>query len=413
MPVECLHQLYNAVADQDDGSSLLDVSLSTFQHGEASSLQTWKLVVRQLHDEEGFSVFVTSDPLDEQSAQEDQQDTNEVHYRADPGRTCEECTCKQCDNRDLSSARHERSQHCSRSSFSVVTDRTACHDSRDSASSTDDDRNDGLTGKTNTLENRVHNDADTSHITTVFQKCDQEIHYHYQRQEANYGANTADDTVCQDCLQQWRTTFQQSGYISLECFDPAYEPVSDPWTQLGLGDPEHRPHNYGEDHDTNEFVCDNSIDLILRISFIRMYFTLLYFAYDLVYECETLSVLCVNSFFIVQVDFCLQVRSLLTLAVFCNSRLDNVLQTLVVRGNRLDNRAAQLLGQLIHIDLCVLLFIDVALVERNDYRNSQFQKLCCEEQASAQVCSVYDIDDRIRMFVSDVSAGDTFFRCEW
>ena len=144
-----------------------------------------------------------------------------------------------------------------------------------------------------------------------------------------------------------------------------------------------------------------------------MYFTLFYFAYDLVYECETLSVFCVNSFFVVQVDLCLHIRSLLALAVFRNSCLDNVLQTFMICRNCLDNRTAQLFCQLIDVDLCMLFLVDITLVERHHYRDPQFQKLCREEQASAQVCCIYDIDDRIRMFVSDVSAGDTFFRCKW
>ena len=42
-------------------------------------------LIRFYLDKEGFSVFVTSNPLDEQSAQEDQQDTDKVHYRTDPG----------------------------------------------------------------------------------------------------------------------------------------------------------------------------------------------------------------------------------------------------------------------------------------------------------------------------------------
>ena len=144
-----------------------------------------------------------------------------------------------------------------------------------------------------------------------------------------------------------------------------------------------------------------------------MYFTLFYFAYDLVYECETLSVFCVNSFFVVQVDFCLHIRSLLAFAVFRNSCLDNVLQTFMICGNRLDNRTAQLFSQLIDVDLCMLFLVDITLVECHHYRDPQFQKLCREEQASTQVCCIYDIDNRIRMFVSDVSASDTFFRCEW
>ena len=101
----------------------------------------------------------------------------------------------------LCSARDESSEHCCCSSFSVITDSTACHDSRYSASCTDDDRDYGFSGKTYSLEDRVHYNADTRHVTAVFKKCDQEVHYHYQRQEAYYGTYTADDTISQYSLE--------------------------------------------------------------------------------------------------------------------------------------------------------------------------------------------------------------------
>ena len=52
------------------------------------------------------------------------------------------------------------------------------------------------------------------------------------------------------------------------------------------------------------------------------------------------------------------------------------------------------------VDLCLLLLIDIALVQCDNYRNPKFQKLCGEKQASAQIRSIHDIDDRIRILIS-------------
>ena len=80
--------------------------------------------------------------------------------------------------------------------------------------------------------------------------------------------------------------------------------------------------------------------------------------------------------------------------------------------NGLDHRTAQLFGQKLLVNFCLFLIDDIALVQCNHYRNPQFQKLCGKKQASAQIRSIHDINDHIRILILDVSAGNAFFRCE-
>lgn len=61
-----------------------------------------------------------------------------------------------------------------------------------------DDIDDGFAGKTYAFKDRIHHGTDARHVTAVFQKRDQEIHDHNERQEADDRADTADDAVGND-----------------------------------------------------------------------------------------------------------------------------------------------------------------------------------------------------------------------
>ena len=82
------------------------------------------------------------------------------------------------------------------------------------------------------------------------------------------------------------------------------------------------------------------------------------------------------------------------------------------RGDGLDNRTAELLLKLFDIDLGMLFLVDIALVQCNNDRYTKLQKLCCKEQASAQVGRIHDIDDCIRMFITDILTRDALLRCK-
>ena len=81
-------------------------------------------------------------------------------------------------------------------------------------------------------------------------------------------------------------------------------------------------------------------------------------------------------------------------------------------GNRLDYRTAQLFRQNLLVNFCLFLINDIALIQCDNYWNPKFQKLCGKKQASAQIRSIHDIDDHIRILILDVSAGNAFFRCK-
>ena len=145
---------------------------------------------------------MTCNLFNQQGSEENQGDSHKVHQRADPGSASEEYRREKSDNRNFGAAGHKGRQHGGRSSFPFIPDRTACHNSRDPASCCNDKRNDGFSGKADSFENRVHYNADTSHITAVFQQSNQEVHYHYQRQEAYYRAYAAYNAVRQQRLQE-------------------------------------------------------------------------------------------------------------------------------------------------------------------------------------------------------------------
>ena len=107
------------------------------------------------------------------------------------------------------------------------------------------------------------------------------------------------------------------------------------------------------------------------------------------------------------------VRRLLLCSFGSNCRFDNSIQTFRICGYSLEYLTAKLFRQCFHINLCLLLFIDVALIQGNDHRNAQFQQLCGEKQTAAEVRRINNVDDGVRMLVFDIGARDAFFRCKW
>ena len=61
------------------------------------------------------------------------------------------------------------------------------------------------------------------------------------------------------------------------------------------------------------------------------------------------------------------------------------------------------------VDLCLLLLIDVALVERHDDRHAQFQQLSGKKQAAGKIRCVHDVDDHIRALIFDIGTRHALF----
>ena len=75
------------------------------------------------------------------------------------------------------------------------------HDARHAAACTDEDRNEGLTGKAELTEDTVHNERDTRHVTARLEECKEDEQNEHLRNEAENCANTGYDTVKDEALQ--------------------------------------------------------------------------------------------------------------------------------------------------------------------------------------------------------------------
>lgn len=111
-------------------------------------------------------------------------------------------------------------------------------------------KEDGFTGQTNLFEDGVQNHGYTRHVAAVLQERHQEIHYHYQRQEADNGTNTADDTICYQCLHEGRCAGKLICNKALEGLNPACQNICQIGPQLRLGDIEYQEHNHNENQNT-------------------------------------------------------------------------------------------------------------------------------------------------------------------
>ena len=69
----------------------------------------------------------------------------------------------------------------------------------------------------------------------------------------------------------------------------------------------------------------------------------------------------------------------------------------------------QCFSQLIQIDDITVFFHHIIHIDRNHYRNSQLQKLCCQIHVSLKIGPVNDIQNNIRLFLHQIVSGHLFF----
>ena len=127
-------------------------------------------------------------------------------------------------------------------------------------------------------------------------------------------------------------------------------------------------------------MSKNRIDLILCVLVLSPDLTGLDCGNDRVNKSETLSVRFLNDILIGQVDIALMIGSFLLLSVKSGSCFDNSLKTVAGGGSGVKYGAAELLGQLLDIDLGALLLIYIVLVQCNDNGNTELEQLGGEEQ---------------------------------
>ena len=106
------------------------------------------------------------------------------------------------------------------------------------------------------------------------------------------------------------------------------------------------------------------------------------------------------------------VRRCLPFSERIGSCLHDFFQPVTRGGCCMDHWATKFFRECSGINYRLLLCIDVRLVQRHDDRNTQFEQLCREEQRAAEIGCVHNIDDRVRMLIANIDAGNTLFRRE-
>ena len=100
--------------------------------------------------------------------------SNKICTRCHPCSSVKQRTCNQSNNRKLCSTRDKSSCHNCHLTVSVIFNRSGCHNSRNTASGTNQHRNKGFTGQAEFTEDTIHNKGDTRHVSTAFQKCQEQ-----------------------------------------------------------------------------------------------------------------------------------------------------------------------------------------------------------------------------------------------
>ena len=89
-----------------------------------------------------------------------------------------------------------------------------------------------------------------------------------------------------------------------------------------------------------------------------------------------------------------------------NGQFGGLVAALVLQGGDLDGLAAQLVGQLLQVDLVPVLADEVDHVDGHDHGDAQLNKLGGQIKVTLDVGAVNDVEDGIGLFVDEVAAGN-------
>ena len=93
-----------------------------------------------------------------------------------------------------------------------------------------------------------------------------------------------------------------------------------------------------------------------------------------------------------------------------DGHLSGLLAALVLQGGDLDGLAAQLLGQLVQVDLVAVLADQVDHVDCHDNGDAQLDQLGGQIEVTLDVGAIDDIQDGVGLLVDQVAAGDDLFQ---
>ena len=410
-----MHQLHRHVAQQNNRGCFHDVFPATAAHGPERAPDGGHFVLRQLDDEKGLSALEPGDFVYQQRTHKDQGDAGKIHQRTDPPGAFKECAGKQRDHRDLCAAGHKGGEHGRGSPLPDVPDGAACHNARHSAAHGDHEGDHGFTGKSHPLEDGIQHHRHTGHIAAVLQQSDEEIHDHNQGQETDHRHHTADHTVYQDRGEQRigiRKQHCHPALYRLQKGDEAgnkravlqFHTLCDPCTQGGLGYVEHQKHHSSKNRNTQPLVCEDLIDGVSHIPVLGQNVAHLHRFHQGIYKGKPFPVCRLGRSLVM--DFLRGIGSCLAAAGMGDCRFHQGFQSPVGSRDRLDHGAAQPGRQSLSVDPVSLLFAQVAFVQRHHHRDSQLQQLGGEKQTAAEIFSVYNVDDHVRLFPADIVTGD-------
>ena len=164
------------------------------------------MVGRKLHNKRRRATGEELGLLEHEARGDDGKDAQEVEERADPrgggGRIADDGAHEQGDDRQLGATGNERGGHDRHAAVLLVLDGLGGHDAGDAAARGHEHGDKGLTGQAKAAEHAVHDEGDAGHITAVLQEGQHDEQQEHLRDEAEDGAQAADDTVTDERIDQ-------------------------------------------------------------------------------------------------------------------------------------------------------------------------------------------------------------------
>ena len=159
------------------------------------------MICRKLHNERCRLTSKHFCFLKNDTRADDCCDTNKVRACSNPSAVVKECTCDHGDNRKLSATRNKGCSHNCHFTVTVILDSTGSHNTRNTASGTDQHWDEGFSGKTKFTEDSVHDKCNTSHVTAGLKECKEEEQNQHLWYETKYCTNTGNNTIKDQSLE--------------------------------------------------------------------------------------------------------------------------------------------------------------------------------------------------------------------
>ena len=457
--------------EQDDRSRLPDEGPAALPHGVQDGRQCRHMIFRKLHDKRSRIACETLCLLEDDTRDDDCGDTDEVCAPADPCGIVEHRTCDQGNDRKFRTAWNEGRCHDRHTAVTLVFNRTACHDTRNTASGTDHHRDEGFAGETELTEDTVHDECDTRHVSAAFQEGQEEEQNEHLRNKSDDRADTGNDTVNDQSVEPGTLGNADGIKQAADCarYDFTEEHIIRPVGCHGAdglnGDIVYQPHDKREDRKRQPAVGHDTVDLVrgghlsgtllligafqhllnrfitvvgddgFRVIVKRIFHCLcdcVRLVYDVggklqLFDCLVIALkyldriepLLILTDIEQRSDFLNRIFNGLVIydrfrlcAVLCGSdrRFGSFHYAVAFQSGDLYDLAAKICADPVKIDHIAALCDKVHHVYRHDHRNTGFRKLCCEIQVALQVGSVNDIEDRIRLLIDQVVTGDNFLQ---